>query len=135
MSCLRQLKLVHSLHWRVLQHSSSSILQAFCNAKDPAKSYLSFHNASYCLHKTERPFVGYERKATHYQSTFTRAFNLKRAERTILDPPRKAQKKEKSGHGQIVSAREQRRADWAILKEMSQYLWPQVENRKTPQAI
>lgn len=27
---------------------------------------------------------------------------------------------------QTVSNREQRKADWAIMKEMSRYLWPQV---------
>ena len=27
---------------------------------------------------------------------------------------------------QTVSNKEQRKADWAIIKEMSQYLWPKV---------
>lgn len=27
---------------------------------------------------------------------------------------------------QTVSDKEQRKADWAIIKEMSQYLWPKV---------
>ena len=29
---------------------------------------------------------------------------------------------------QTVSNKEQRRADWAIIKEMAQYLWPKVRN-------
>ena len=30
---------------------------------------------------------------------------------------------------QTVSNKEQRRADWAIIKEMSTYLWPKVHRR------
>lgn len=34
---------------------------------------------------------------------------------------------------QTVSNREQRRADWAIMKEMAQYLWPKVRSILTLQ--
>lgn len=33
---------------------------------------------------------------------------------------------------QTVSNKEQRRADWAIMKEMSGYLWPKVWQAKSP---
>lgn len=129
MKFLREPKFAYSLRGGALKSTSDSKSQIVSNVKISAHRCTPLHHVSSGLQGSGMLYLGHRRKATLNQSTFSRALNLKAAEGTTLQATQTAIKTQSSNRGRIVSDSEQRRADWAILKEMSQYLWPQVDSR------
>ncbi|KAL9079930.1 MAG: hypothetical protein Q9157_001222 [Trypethelium eluteriae] len=54
------------------------------------------------------------------------------AESTAKEKPADPRQEEKLLSEQVITNQEQRKADWAIIKEMSTYLWPKVLNVQVP---
>jgi ATP-binding cassette subfamily B (MDR/TAP) protein 7 len=48
----------------------------------------------------------------------------------VAQKPKPEKKKTDLLNGPTVSNKEQRKADWAIMKEMAKYLWPKVGRRR-----
>jgi ATP-binding cassette, subfamily B (MDR/TAP), member 7 len=64
------------------------------------------------------------------EATSILATQAKAEQTKTVKPAASPKDKEKDGllSERIVSATEQRKADWAIIREMGKYLWPKVFN-------
>ena len=98
----------------------------------------SILNSKASYHPIIRPFTSstriWQRKLPADQKagaqTLPRADPFENVEPETVQKPSNAEPKTDALLSeQTVSNREQRRADWAIMKEMSRYLWPKVYPR------